>query len=676
MPPKTSINYLDKDRYSFPVLACLLAAAVFFLYSVSIGHNFYFDEENIILNNPTIRSLTLIPEIFKHGYFYFHGRPQAHWDEYYRPLTTITYSIDYFFWGVNPLGYNLTNLWMHMLLCVLYFRLLEKLLEHRTAAFLAALLYSVHTIHTEAVTYTASRGDILVIVLMLAAMLFYIRRKPMAALACYALALFSKETAILLPFYILALDLGFVKSRPKDLPKNTGPFFLVMICFWLYRKFLCPIPFTPLDSDFHAVLMRVLGMGDGILRYLRILVAPEYFRPFSDVPVLYGFGDPLIWTAVTVASLLLAAWFLSLRKMGIAFFGMTVLLVGLVPHIQLMRVYPKWAEHYICIACLGLFLLLGILIRGILKINSRRLTVFFLIIYLPFLSFISFRTWQRNQTYNDAKRYYTLLSQADTPYRFYGYQQLARLAIEEGKLPMAHVYLSAALQQEFRSEFSHELMGHYYLRLNRPAKAMREFRLAYYYSAASSRELPFIGGCLIELGRYREAAAIFELMRRIEPDSPVCYTQLMNVYELLHQPGRVNEWAEAGRQALRDTPGGDVPIQMFLARLDYGRGDFEAARQKIKKVLSGHPPVSGNTELARFCLGRINSREFLAAVGDKYPYLRNSAPALVLMAAVLNGDKAAAREALQKDDKKLLKLSRKNPLIRREARVVRHFIAG
>ena len=671
----------QKDRYPFWILALVLSAVVFVLYSVSLGHNFFFDEENIILNNPTIRSFHLIPEIFRHGYFYFPGRTAAQWDEYYRPLTSLTFMADYHFWGVNPLGYNLTNLALHLVLCVLYFRLLARLLDHRLAAFLAASLYAVHTIHTEAVTYTASRGDILGIALMLCAMLFYIPPTgrqaghwALASLLCYFLALFSKETMILLPFYILALEIGYVKSRPKDLPKNVGPFFLVMFCFWLFRKFLCPVPFTPVDPDLRAMLLRVLGMGDGILQYFRALAAPEYFKPFSDVPELYGFGDPLIWTAVTVGALLLAAWFLSLRHRGLAFVGMTVFLIGLVPHFQIVRVYPKWAEHYICISCLGLFLLLGMLIRHILESRKKIIIILFITAYLLFFAFISLRTWQRNKTYNEPIRYYTLLSQANTPYRFFGYQRLALDALERGRPGLAAVYLNVALQQEFQSETNHELLGHSFLQQNKPQQALREFKLAYLYSGKNPHQLQLIGSTLTQLGRYREAAKMYLVMHRLAPDSVLSYTQLMSAYELLNQPEKVRQWFEEGLLNFKSKPEDQAALRMAWARDEYRRGNFESARHEMREILKIEKGAAGNADVARLCLGLISPDQFSVLIEQKHPYFKNSAPRLRLMAYVLQKNKAGVSVEFKNAHQVLAALAKKNPLIRREIRIARKIL--
>ncbi len=669
---------MDKNRYPFWALALLLITIVSLLYSVSLGHNFYFDEENIILKNPTIRSFKLIPEIFKHGYFYFHGQGAANWNEYYRPFTSITYTVDYFFWGVNPMGYNLTNLFFHLLLCVLFFRFLEKLLDHRLAAFLAALLYSVHTIHTEAVTYTASRGDTLGIVLMLSAMLVYLNGRTLIALCFYFLALFSKETMMLLPFYILALDLGFVKSSRKDLARRALPFFALMILFWFYRKFWCPIPFAPFEGDLKGMLLRMLGMGDGILQYLRALLAPEYFRPFSDVPELYDFSDPLIWTAVTVGALLLAGWLFTLRRMSLGFIGMSILLMGLAPHFQILKVYPKWAEHYICISALGLFLLLGILIRQIFLGPKKLRWILLLGVYLPFLFMISFRTWQRNETYNDPERYYFLLSQTDTPYRFYGYQQMARAALEREEVDLAGVYLEVALAQEFRSEYTHELKGHYFLKKDRPKEALHEFRLAYYYSSKSLRQLQFIGSTLIELGRYRDAIKIFLIMKQVDPGAVAPYTQMMTAYELLNEPASVHQWSRAGLEAFRSHHGFKVSLQMALAKFYYRSEQWDLARKVLGGILAASEkrPPSGNTDLARFFLGKIETTDFVRLVEIKYPYYQSLLPSYLVMREVLQDHPQEVRSQLKKNHQKLAKLSKKYPLVKRELRVAQRFLAS
>lgn len=671
-----SFSLPNKSRYPFWLLALFLCAFTAMLYSVSLGHNFLFDEENIILNNPTIRSFDRIPDLLKHGYFYFGNRSEPRWDEYYRPLTSLTLMVDWHFWGPNPLGYNLTNLFLHLALCLLYFRLLETLLGHRLAAFLAALLYAVHTMHTEAVTYTASRGDILGIVLMLGAMLAYARGRRAAAAACYFFALFSKETMIMLPFYLLVLDVAWVKTPLRELPKKMTPYFAMMAAFWVFRRFVCPVPFAPVEGNVRAILLRMLGMGDGILQYLRAILAPEYFKPFSDVPQLYGFGDPLIWTALTVAALLSAAWLLAFRYQGLAFLGMTIFLAGLAPHFQIVHVYPEWAEHFICISSLGLFLLLGLLTRSVWESGKAKWAALFFAAYLPFFAFVSWRTWQRNEIYADTERYYTLLSQTDTPYRFFGYQQLALALLREGRTDEAYVPLHAALQQEFRSEVTHQLLGLYYQQKELPEKALKEFRLAYFYSGDNTSHLLQIGNTLVWLARYAEAAKIYEMAVRLAPASAAPYAQLMGAYELLDEPARVREWAEKGFSRFRNDPRATAALLMALARFEYRTGDFEESRRLLRRVAAECPDAPGTADLARLELGEMSPAEFLRFVDERYPHYRKAAPAFVLMSYVLQGKREEAAAQLAGERENIRAYSKRNRLFERDLARAEKFVAG
>src|SRR3989338_3446889 len=102
-----------KFRHPSLIAGLCLGAVIFILYSVAFGHNFLFDEESIILKNPFIKKITLIPDLLQHGYFY-DGRPVLDWKLYYRPLASLTFLLDYQFWKVNPLGYNLTNTILHL----------------------------------------------------------------------------------------------------------------------------------------------------------------------------------------------------------------------------------------------------------------------------------------------------------------------------------------------------------------------------------------------------------------------------------------------------------------------------------------------------------------------------------------------------------------------------------
>lgn len=643
-----------------------MASAIFILYSVSLGHNFLFDEENIILMNPLIRSWKNIPDIFTHSYFYFDTHRAVQWTDYYRPMTSLTFLIDYQFWKADPLGYNLTNVFLQIVSCLLFFRILARLLWNETAAFLAALVYSIHTIHTEAVTYIASRGDVLGSMLMLLSIYFYASGKIKRALVVFLPALLAKESVILLPFYIGVFDWVCIRSPFKSLLKKLSGFILIAAGFILFRKFLCPVPLNPPKEAIEAVLLRVLSMGPPIFEYFRALFAPEAFKFCMEIHFAENFQDPRVWTTATLLVIGASLWIWSAFKRGPVFWGLSVFFAGLAPYAQIIHFYPEWAEHYLYIPAMGLAVILGVLIQKILERGKKAWILLFFAAYLPFCGFLALRTWQRNAVYNDPKIYYTLLAQADTPYAFYGHQNLARIFIEEGKWKDAYAPLKTAEAMEPLSDVTQNLLGHYFYHQKEKEKALVHFQKAYRYSDGDSRHLRSAGAILIELGRYGEAEKNFLDAETISPGLISSYTNLMMVYELLDRPDQAKQWAQKGFTTFSGKPKEKAALHMALARLEYRLGQNEKAREELAVIVKDYPDVYWHADASRFALGQTSQEDFKKILAEQYPNFKTSASSYLLMGLVLTGDLEGAAEFAGSRKEEFLEISKTNPLVKRE----------
>jgi hypothetical protein len=125
--------------------------------------------------------------------------------EFYRPFVNITYAVEYWIWGLNPFGYHLTNLLLHGLAAVLVVGTVYSLTESASIGGLTGVLFAIHPLSVDTVPAISRRQDILVAVfglLMLWLFVEWFRRKDerlrAGAVVAYALALLSKETAIVL----------------------------------------------------------------------------------------------------------------------------------------------------------------------------------------------------------------------------------------------------------------------------------------------------------------------------------------------------------------------------------------------------------------------------------------------------------------------------------------------
>ncbi|MBI3316185.1 MAG: tetratricopeptide repeat protein [Candidatus Omnitrophica bacterium] len=618
-----------------------IASVVLVLTSVSFGHNFLFDEENIIIRNPLIKDLSRIPDIFRHGFFYYEGAEKMAWNQYFRPLTTLSFALDFQLWRGNPLGYNLTNAALHLAVCLLLFGLLRKILSSRPAAFLAALFFSVHPLHTEAVTYIASRGDLWGALGVLLSLFFYRRGVLPAALVFYALAMLAKESTLLIPFYILAFDLAFMKSARGSLVRKMLCFAGVGAGFLIYRKFFSPVPLGPPVFDAGAALLRFLSMGPAILDYFQAILMPESFKFCLTVDFAKSFQDPRVWVTLYVLAVLGAGFLAAFLKRGAAFFGLSFFLVSLSPYLQIVHFYPEWAEHYLYIPSLGLAGLTGLFIQRIFSLRRTALSIVLVVLCLCYGFFLAHRSWERNAWYNDTGKFYERLSRSDSPYAFYGFQNIARLAIEEGRWEDAIVPLKAALAIEPASDATHQNLGVYYLQKNDPEKALEHFRKAYELAYLNNEYINneyvlSAANALVQLQRYPEAIEFLEKVQKRTPRAYAVYISLIAAYELSGHPEDALRWAETGRSLAEPGSNDDVMLSMAIVRLSYRQGWDARVKKELSHVIERSTPGSWYGSVARLLAGEMSVGEFEGFVRLKYAAFESAARYYVLMAYALN----------------------------------------
>jgi hypothetical protein len=111
---------------------------------------FVFDDISAIKDNRDLRPHSPLVNIFFNDFW---GTPmhkeQSH--KSYRPLCVLTFRWNYLLWQLEPMGYHLVNMLLHSVVCLMYFRMCSMFLPE-LSSFVAAMLFAVHPIHTEAVS--------------------------------------------------------------------------------------------------------------------------------------------------------------------------------------------------------------------------------------------------------------------------------------------------------------------------------------------------------------------------------------------------------------------------------------------------------------------------------------------------------------------------------------------
>ena len=138
-------------KYIFPVLISL---AIVFIYSHVLGYGFvHWDDFGKVVNNPLVKGqggLEGLKNIFTLGAY---GA--------FQPVTNLTYALDYKIWGLNPVGYHLTNVILFILGCLALEKFLSRFCVNCPWMSCLVLLLAVHPIHSEMVTWISGRKDVL-----------------------------------------------------------------------------------------------------------------------------------------------------------------------------------------------------------------------------------------------------------------------------------------------------------------------------------------------------------------------------------------------------------------------------------------------------------------------------------------------------------------------------------
>ena len=185
----------------------LLIIGVLLSYSNVYNNEFLFDDLVLITGNSYLASWHNIGTLFVTHL----GQASGLKDPFYRPLQTLIYLSVYQLAGLSTVAFHAVNVALHVLNACLLYTLGVKLEFNRTVSLLAALLWALHPVHTEAVTYMSGTADPLCAVFVLTGILTlatgFSRRRVSGACLLFWMALMSKEGAIVFP--LLAMGLLF-----------------------------------------------------------------------------------------------------------------------------------------------------------------------------------------------------------------------------------------------------------------------------------------------------------------------------------------------------------------------------------------------------------------------------------------------------------------------------------
>ena len=155
-----------------------LAIFVVFAYFNTLPGAFIHDDESEIVDNPYIRSPRYVGKILTSPAWAFeYSEERTGVSNYYRPLQYLIYMGIYRIYGLNPLGYHFFKMLLHIFTTILMFFLLDDYFTNFRTALVAAILFALHPIHTEAVTWISGITDALVTPFVLLGLIMYLKAR-------------------------------------------------------------------------------------------------------------------------------------------------------------------------------------------------------------------------------------------------------------------------------------------------------------------------------------------------------------------------------------------------------------------------------------------------------------------------------------------------------------------
>ncbi len=523
----------------------VIVLAAFCAYLPSLNGGFLLDDDKLLINAPLIKA----PD----GLYRFWCTTEA---QDYWPVSNTTLWIEWRMWGMNPTGYRVTNLILHIVNALLIWVILWKL--SIPGAFWAAMIFAVHPVNVESVAWISQRKGLMAMLFFLFSILCYLRQflssssdntqrsrhTPCAgtahgvcgqligswywlSLAAFVLAMLSKGSVAVLPVLLLGIVWWRREATKYDLAR-TAPFFAVAVVLAIVNVW-----FQTHGQDVvtrqAGLIERLLGAGGVVWFYLYKALLPlnlVFVYPQWHIEV----GNPLCWlpllAAVTVTALLwqyrqgwsrsfLLAW---------GFFCVSLLPMLGFADVGFMQ-YSLVSDHYQYTAIIGVIALVAAgyevwyqRARGPVRSTASA-------VVLVVLGALMFLTWQQSGLYSNAVTLYQATLEKN-PGSWLIHNNLGFALIKTDKLPEAMEHFQLALRINPNYAEAHNNMGYSLIQMGQLPEAIKHLQQALRLKPDFADAENNMGLYMDQTGQPQEAIEHYEQALQLNPYHPEAYNNL------------------------------------------------------------------------------------------------------------------------------------------------------
>jgi protein O-mannosyl-transferase len=522
--------------------AALIVAAGIAAYGNSLGGSFVYDDRLAILNNPTIQ----------HGWLAALLPPNGGATVAGRPLANLTFALNYELSGYQVWSYHVVNLAIHLLAGLVLFGLVRRTLElpglpaffagrAMPVALAAALLWVLHPLQTDAVTYLVQRVESLMGLFYLLTLYCFVRALTASpqkywlagSVAACLLGMFCKEVMVTAPLMLLLFDRTFEAGTFAEAWRRRGKYYGALAATWL--------PLTGLvwgagnrggSAGFHLGLAwtdYAWSQFPVVARYLTLAAWPH--------PQMVDYGPAAAWgdgpvaavggavgAALLIVALVAGTIYLLWARPALGFLGAWFFII-LAPSSSIIPVATEVAaEHRLYLSLAALAVLAAV---GLARCAGPRVFTVAVALWAVVLGGLTF---ERNEVYRtEMGNYFSIIENA--PENDRAFVNLGVDLADAGRLPeAAQAYVNALWINPRAVDAEHNL-GLVLERQGHPDQAILHYRNALRLSPDYIPAHAALANILVKTkATIPEAITEFAALVRLQPDSAGAHLNLGKAY--------------------------------------------------------------------------------------------------------------------------------------------------
>ena len=412
-----------RHLYHFLLIIGLILAC----YSNTFHSVWILDDLPNIVDNYPLHIDNLMPDSLSRT---FYAKP-FDYGTLYRPVPCVTFAINWYLGQDNPLGYHILNIAIHILTAIVLYQTILLLLlsagtenkfNHRdlsVIALISSLIWALHPIQIQGVTYIVQRMTSLAALFYLCAILSYLKfrlnkhtlKNILSCLLFYVLAMLSKENASILPLSIVLIEYIFFRQLRDSFSRFVKKASLIaagtvvlLATYYFFSRGLYTSLFDPIGSRPFSIYERLISQPEILLFYLSLLFFPHHSR-FSidhDVHLYHSILSPGALSSIFAIVLLLSIGLFSIRRYPLFAFAILFFFTN---HLVESTVIPLELifEHRNYLPSMFLFIppaMLFIEIKNSIQKKNRLLTFIVFLFPLAACIYLAVNTYSRNGVWN------------------------------------------------------------------------------------------------------------------------------------------------------------------------------------------------------------------------------------------------------------------------------------